>query len=365
MIVAVPLCLVPQRALWGELTFAAQVALPAILLLTLSGVTSVDFRAVRRHFGFIVVPLMAALFYHVTSSNASGEEVLAYFNENPFHTVAQVVAKAGVLFYPAPLFAAAMVMVGLGVLNVRSALLGYALGLIWVRARSFGSVLMLVVGLGIFVLTLMVLTGQGLDDFASRLVERNRSEYLDRSLDSFSSGRIGIWAHYVDEIATRSSPLNLMFGSGAVWLYHDPITGVRPYRSGAQELAAHNDILNIVVCYGILGLAALTAAWAVILARLEPPFRGPAIILFTTLFLTNGVVFHQSNVLFMLFFQGARRGSSAPSSRADEPTHAPWSGGARLQHGAAARVRDARSGRWRALRRPRPNASAWSQSRES
>jgi hypothetical protein len=90
----------------------------------------------------------------------------------------------------------------------------------------------------------------------------------------------------------KSSLLELLFGRGAIWLY------------GSFPLSAHSDILNLMVCCGLAGTIAVLYAWYVILSRLDPEYRMPCVVLFLMLFFANGVVFHQSNLLFVLFVAG-------------------------------------------------------------
>jgi hypothetical protein len=106
-----------------------------------------------------------------------------------------------------------------------------------------------------------------------------------------TSGRDEIWLYY-SEMLERSSVFELLFGRGAIWLY------------GSFSLEAHNDLLNLMVCYGLAGTATVMYAWYVILSRLDPKYRMPCVGLFLVLFFTNGVVFHQSNLLFLLFMTG-------------------------------------------------------------
>ncbi len=131
------------------------------------------------------------------------------------------------------------------------------------------------------------------DAFLQRVLYRDRDS---SELDTFNmtSGRDEIWLYYI-QMLERSSLLELLFGHGAIWIY------------GSFHLEAHNDLLNLMVCYGLAGTAAVICAWYVILSRLAPEYRGPCVTLFLVLFFTNGVVFHQSNLLFLLFMAGYPR----------------------------------------------------------
>ncbi|WP_210184080.1 hypothetical protein [Bradyrhizobium centrolobii] len=69
-------------------------------------------------------------------------------------------------------------------------------------------------------------------------------------------------------------------------------------------MAAHNGLPNLMVCYGLAGTMIVNYAWYVILSRLDPEYRMPCVACFLVLFFTNGVVFHQSNLSFLLFMAG-------------------------------------------------------------
>jgi len=65
-------------------------------------------------------------------------------------------------------------------------------------------------------------------------------------------------------------------------------------------LSAHNDVLNLFVSFGFLGLAGTLACYFYFYSHLPKAGRLIFAASFSVLFVTNGVVFHQSNVLFAL-----------------------------------------------------------------
>jgi hypothetical protein len=135
------------------------------------------------------------------------------------------------------------------------------------------------------------------DAFLQRILYRDR-DFFEQDTSNLTSGRDEIWLYY-GHMLENSSLLELLFGRGAIWEY------------GSLTLAAHNDLLSLMVCYGLAGTTAVLYAWYVILSRLDPEYRMPCVALFLVLFFTNGVVFHQSNLLFVLFMAGKAQGAVA------------------------------------------------------
>ena len=179
----------------------------------------------------------------------------------------------------------------LTVLNVRSALLGFLLAFLIKKFRPFNLRAFLVVLVVSVIATAFLLSNSELADaFLQRALYRDR-DFFELDSTNLTSGRDEIWLYY-SQMLNNSSLLELLFGRGAIWLY------------GSFTLAAHNDFLNLMVCYGIAGTTAVLYAWFVILSRLDAEYRMSCAALFLVLFFTNGVVFHQSDLLFLLFMAG-------------------------------------------------------------
>jgi hypothetical protein len=195
-------------------------------------------------------------------------------------------------------------LIVLAVLNVRSALLGFLLAFLIKKYSSFNVRAFLVV-LVVSVVSIGVLLSNAelADAFFQRLLYRDR-DFFELDTSNLMSGRDEIWRYY-GQMLENSSLVELLFGRGAIWLY------------GAFPLAAHNDFLNLMVCYGFVGTTAVLYAWYVILSRLHPEYRMSCVALFLMLFFTNGVVFHQSNLLFLLFMAGKAR-QQQPSGISDD-----------------------------------------------
>jgi O-antigen ligase len=216
--------------------------------------------------------------------------LLTYLNENLYHVIAQTLGKIGILGINEWIGFPILVLSALGVLNVRSVLLGFLLALAVSRFRMLFSRTGFVVLCGIAFLVLVLANSDWIGPFAHRLLYRDR-DFLGSDVSNLTSGRTDIWPHYLDMISNFSF-IELLFGRGAIWI-HDGF-----------ELSAHNDALNLLVCYGVVGAAFVAFIWVTILSRMDPAFRVPHIVFFAVLFLTNGVIFHQSNILFLLFMAG-------------------------------------------------------------
>src|SRR6202043_1217404 len=85
------------------------------------------------------------------------------------------------------------------------------------------------------------------DAFLQRVLYRDR-DFMELDTTNLTSGRDEIWLYY-SQMLERSSLLELLFGRGAIWLY------------GPFPLAAHNDLLNLMVCYGLAGTTIVMYAW--------------------------------------------------------------------------------------------------------
>ena len=127
-----------------------------------------------------------------------------------------------------------------------------------------------------------------------RLEMRNRSVDYGPS-DIYTSGRLYIWKSYIDFYTERSNVFQFLFGHGAVW--NEPWW----LFFMAMAVSAHNDALNLLIVCGVFGLGVVTYLYWAVLSQLVKPYRVACILLFIILFLTNGVIFHQSNILFVLF----------------------------------------------------------------
>jgi hypothetical protein len=291
------ICVSTANVLWipgkplPQLYFNIQVIFPIVLLLVFSRADSDLLSSARRLFARLGVPILCTSLAIFSIRQPAGQDLITYLNENPFHVVAQTIAKASIVLVDKPLALPVLAVIVLGIFNVRSALLGYTAGLVMERREIFFSRRMIALYVILFIALLIYATQ--FEAFLQRLIWRDRT-FLEADLSNVSSGRTEIWSYYLNILA-GSNLLELFLGNGAVWLY------------GGFPLMAHNDVLNILVSYGIIGSAIIALAWYIILSRMDPRYRIACIMLFLVLFVTNGVVFHQSNVLFMLYLAGVRR----------------------------------------------------------
>lgn len=276
-----------------QLYFSVTILLPITFLLLLSNCEPSIYVSLRRRFLIFGTPVMCGLLLvFLLREGGSEGDLLTSLNEQPFHVVAQTVAKFSILLIDQWIGFPIAALILLIVINVRSALLGFLLAFL---IKKYGSLWSLKAFLVILVVSAVAIafilsSPELVDAFVQRALYRDR-DYLELDTSNLTSGRDEIWFYY-SEMLGRSSFFELLFGRGAIWLY------------GSFSLEAHNDLLNLMVCYGLAGTATVMYAWYVILSRLDPKYRMQCVGLFLVLFFTNGVVFHQSNLLFLLFVAG-------------------------------------------------------------
>jgi len=279
-------------AVTPQLYFSVTILLPITFLLFMSSCEPSTFIALRKRFLTFGMPVLCGfvLFFFLHERGSEGD-LLTTLNEQPFHVVAQTIAKASILLINQWIGLPVIGLIVLAVINVRSALLGFLLAFLIKKYNAWSLRTLLVVLLVLGVATAILLNSDLADAIIQRVVYRDR-EPSELELYSITSGRDQIWSYY-GQMLEKSSVLELLFGRGAIWLYDDSF-----------PLAAHNDLLNLMVSYGLAGTLTVAYAWYVILSRLDPQYRMPCVAMFVVLFFTNGVVFHQSNLLFVLFMAG-------------------------------------------------------------
>jgi len=276
-----------------QVYFSVTVVLPIIFLLFLSRCEPTVFVGLRKRSLIFGTPVLCGLLLIFLLRESGGSEagLLTSLNKQPFHVVAQTIAKFSILIINQWVGFPIIALILLAVLNVRSALLGFLLAFLIKKFRPFNLRAFLVVLVVSVIATAFLLSNSELADaFLQRALYRDR-DFFELDSTNLTSGRDEIWLYY-SQMLKDSSLLELLFGRGAIWLY------------GSFTLAAHNDFLNLMVCYGIAGTTAVLYAWFVILSRLDAEYRMSCAALFLVLFFTNGVVFHQSDLLFLLFMAG-------------------------------------------------------------
>ncbi|WP_065752151.1 O-antigen ligase family protein [Bradyrhizobium paxllaeri] len=298
----------------SQLYFSVTVLLPIIFLLFLSRCEPsifVDLRKRTLRFGIPV--LCGLLLIFVFSEGEPEADLLTKFGgnagtgegEKSFHVVAQTIAKFSILLINQWIGLSVIALVLLTVLNVRSALLGFLLAFLIKKYSTFNlRVFLVTLGVSVVAIAVLLSNSEFVDGFLQRILYRDRV-FFEQDTSNLMSGRDEIWRYYV-QMLENSSLLELLFGRGAVWQY------------GSFPFLAHNDLLNLMICYGLVGTTAVLYAWYVILSRLEAEYRMPCVALFLVLFFTNGVVFHQSNLLFVLFMAGKAQQKELSESLVDE-----------------------------------------------
>lgn len=286
--------------------FSVSVLLPIVFLLILSRCEPSTFIRLRRQALVFGTPALCGLLLVFFVRDGGLEaDLLAALNEQPFHVVAQTIAKFSILMINQWIGFPIASLILLIAFNVRSALLGFLLGFLIKKFSSFNMRALLLALLVSVVATTFIMSSSELTDaFLQRILYRDR-DFLELDASNLTSGRDEIWRYY-GQMLEDSSLVELLFGRGAIWLY------------GPFPLAAHNDLLNLMVCYGVAGTTAILYAWYVILSRLGQEYRMSCVALFLVLFITNGVVFHQSNLLFLLFMAGKAREQKLSGVLGDE-----------------------------------------------
>jgi hypothetical protein len=283
-----------------QLYFSVTVLLPIIFLLFLSRCEPSIFVGLRKRTLIFGTPVLCGLLLIFIFREGEPEaDLLTKFGgnagagegEQSYHVVAQTIAKFSILLINQWIGLPIIALVLLAALNVRSALLGFLLAFLIKKYSTFNLRAFLVtLAVSVVAIAVVLSNPELVDAFLQRILYRDRV-FFEQDTSNLMSGRDEIWRYY-GHMLENSSLLELLFGRGAIWLY-----GSFPY-------LAHNDLLNLMICYGLAGTTAVLYAWYVILSRLHPDYRMPCAALFLVLFSTNGVVFHQSNLLFLLFMAG-------------------------------------------------------------
>jgi O-antigen ligase len=81
-----------------------------------------------------------------------------------------------------------------------------------------------------------------------------------------------------------------------------------------MRLSAHNDLINVFVEFGLLGLIAFFLVYKELYLYLEPRYRSVITFYFIFVFFTNGILFHQSNILFVLYLKSNKKVNNVTAS---------------------------------------------------
>lgn len=268
-----------------QLTHVFKVLLPMFFLLSIKN-SNIDFdilRAKSKKLFVVATPIFIVLFFG--SFNLA--DIFQDFENNPTHTVSQNIAKIALLYmHPAGIpfmfFFATLVL-----LNVRSNIIPVLLLAVKDFFKSYTIITKIIV---VLVLVFVAVNITGLVD---RFLFKGRVE--DDLFNNMTSGRLELLIIYYDYIVNNFSFIDYILGVGNLNL------------QGVMRLSAHNDLINVFVEFGLLGLVAFYLVYKELYMFLEPKFRLAVTFYFIVVFFTNGILFHQSNVLFVLYLMTKKK----------------------------------------------------------
>ncbi|WP_350600886.1 hypothetical protein [Pseudomonas sp. 65/3-MNA-CIBAN-0223] len=277
-----------------HISFSLQVLTPIIFLLSCSGRASVLAESGKIFKKYIAAPaliLILTFSYLDYRTNGLGQSFFDYYANQPNHVFAQTNLKISLLFFESIPFTVAGFML-LGTLNVRSTIASFIFSFLTFHKNKIlkKSHLIKIVMLAFLVVTVFVIFTD-IDLLLERVIFKNRTTGSSGSIDNFSSGRSEIYLYYGKYLLEKFTVLDWIVGKGPIWL--DP---------KEFNLSAHNDFFNLIVSYGLLGFILICFAYYKFFSSLPKNIRPAAAICFFILFLVNGVVFHQSTILFSLLY---------------------------------------------------------------
>lgn len=277
-----------------HINFSLQILTPLIFLLACSGKQKILIKSGFTFKKYIAAPaLILILIFSFLDyrQNNLGQSFFDYYANNPNHVFAQTSLKISLLFLESvPLLIAGFVL--LGVLNVRSTILALVFSIATfhknklMQKRQLIKIIILVI-----IAAIVILSFVDINQILERAVFKNRTAGNSENIDNLSSGRSEMYAYYVTYLLDKYSFIDWIIGKGPIWL--DP---------KEFNLSAHNDLLNLLVSYGILGFTLISYAYYKFFSSLPKRIKPAAVISFVILFLVNGVIFHQSTILFALLY---------------------------------------------------------------
>lgn len=152
----------------------------------------------------------------------------------------------------------------------------------------------------IAVVLLVVAIALNVSDLVDRFLFKGRVEA--DVWNNLTSGRFDLLLIYVDYISTHFSFLDYILGVGNLNI------------QGVMRLSAHNDLINVFVEFGLLGLIAFFLVYKELYLYLEPRYRSVITFYFIFVFFTNGILFHQSNILFVLYLKSNKKVNNVTAS---------------------------------------------------
>lgn len=279
--------------------FALQVFIPCLFLVSITNIPTTMSQAsliYKKYFSIAVLFfLLIASYFSYKAEGQPGIGFYQHYQNAPNHVLAQTLLKSAL-----PLVTSGTVWVIASFLlififNVRSVMLAYLMSLAFTH-KDFFLKKKQIKKFFLFLAPLLMFASLQIDwlEIYERVVFKGRNIDSTDALDVASSGRTYIYQMYITHIVNNFGFKEWLFGVGPLWL-----------QDGGPTLSAHNDALNLLISFGLLGLLGTLLCYLYFYIKL--PDTGKIIFgaSFIALFLTNGLVFHQSTILFSLlyFFQ--------------------------------------------------------------
>lgn len=291
-----------QENFAAQLVYNLKILLIPLVLLSCSHL-DISFERLRRWAQIVMlVALVIALVLFFSGYTFNLFELYTLFDNNPVHTVSQSTAKLSFLFLYSKVYFGFFTLAILIILNVRSNLLPILAIFLYRNLQTYYKyivfVLLLLVGL-LLLASSIDSSFISFEDIVNRFINKNRMDgYAGEGIKNISSGRTVIWSFYINYIEDNYTFINYLFGTGSLEV------------QGKYPLNAHNDFLNVIINFGIVGAVILVLLSIEIYKRLHPKYRNYVAFYFMFVFLTNGIMFHQSNILFLLYLRGTNQDGS-------------------------------------------------------
>lgn len=247
----------------------------------------------KKYFAIPCVFFMAMVSYRIyKSAEVSGSSFYEFYQNAPNHVIAQTILKLSLVFQVSSIFLIAALFLLLMILNVRSVILAYTLSLINVNAYKYRKreFLKKVFYFGLPAVIIMFFSIDWVE-VANRVFFKGRGVETSGVLVNLSSGRTMIYEYYISYISDNFTWVNWLFGAGPIWV-----------SSSGPKLGPHNDVLTMIVSSGLVGLVAIIYCYTLFYRSLNSDAKKVFAISFLVLFMTNGILGHQSNILFVLLY---------------------------------------------------------------
>jgi len=279
-----------------HLQFAMQVYIPCLFLASSVNAEKVIHQAALVYKKYLSIGVLISVFFSSYFSfkkeSLPGQSLYDYYLNAPNHVTAQTLLKSALPLISSGTLWVISSFLLIFILNVRSTILAYLLSLLFANKnllikKSFIRKFLL---FGAPLLAFLVIQVDWINVY-DRVVFKGLSTDQADAAYIATSGRTEIYQTYIRYIINNFGVAEWLFGVGPIWL-----------QEGGPTLSAHNDILNLLVSFGLTGLVGTLLCYLYFFKNLTSTGRVIFGISFSVLFMTNGVVFHQSNILYILLF---------------------------------------------------------------